>query len=55
MMSQPFFSIGITAYNRHDLLREALGSILSQGFDDFEVIVGNDYQAEKLTREMFGI
>jgi glycosyltransferase involved in cell wall biosynthesis len=54
-MPQPFFSIGITTYNRHDLLKEALESILSQNFTDFEVIVGNDYQAEVLTGEMLGI
>ncbi|MBE0596224.1 MAG: glycosyltransferase family 2 protein, partial [Desulfuromonadales bacterium] len=51
----PFVSIGITTYNRHDLLREALASILAQSFTDFEVIVGNDYQAETLTGEMLGI
>ena len=54
-MPQPFFSIGITTYDRHDLLKEALDSILAQSFSDFEVIVGNDYQAEVLTSEMFGI
>lgn len=54
-MAQPFFSIGITTYNRHELLREALDAILSQDFSDFEVIVGNDYQAEVLTGEMLGI
>lgn len=54
-MAQPFFSIGITTYNRHDLLKEALDSVLSQSFADFEVIVGNDYQAEVLTGEMLGI
>jgi len=54
-MPKPFFSIGITTYDRHDLLKEALDSILAQGFADFEVIVGNDYQAEELTGEMLGI
>lgn len=54
-MSQPFFSIGIPTYNRHDFLREAITSILSQNFADFEVIVGNDYTAESLTGEMIGI
>jgi glycosyltransferase involved in cell wall biosynthesis len=54
-MSQPFFSIGITTYNRHDLLKEALASILSQDFTDFEVIVGNDYQAEILNGEILGV
>jgi glycosyltransferase involved in cell wall biosynthesis len=54
-VSQPFFSIGITTYNRPDLLKEALESILAQDFHDFEVIVGNDYQAEVLTGEVLGI
>ena len=54
-MPQPFFSIAITTYDRHDLLKEALASILSQSFTDFEVIVGNDYQAEELTAGMLGI
>lgn len=52
---RPFVTIGVTTYNRHDLLRQNLDSILAQTFDDFEVIVGNDYTAEILTREMLGI
>ncbi len=52
---QPFFSIGVPTYNRHKLLRETLQSVLSQSFGDFEIIVGNDYQAEVLTGEMLGI
>ncbi len=52
---QPFFSIGVTTYNRHDLLRQTLTSILAQTFADFEVIVGNDYQADILSGELFGI
>lgn len=52
---QPFVTIGVPTFNRHDLLRETLNSILSQGFSDFEIIVGNDYQAEVLTGEMIGI
>jgi glycosyltransferase involved in cell wall biosynthesis len=52
---QPFFTIGVTTYNRRDLLRQALNSILAQTFDDFEVIVGNDYQAEILSGENLGI
>jgi glycosyltransferase involved in cell wall biosynthesis len=51
----PFFSIGVTTYNRRDLLRQALNSILAQTFGDFEVVVGNDYQAEILTGELLGI
>lgn len=52
---RPFVSIGVTTYNRHDLLRQTLDSILAQTFTDFEVIVGNDYTAEVLTGEMVGI
>lgn len=42
-------------FKRHDLLKEALESILSQSFTDFEVVVGNDYQDEVLTGELIGI
>lgn len=52
---QPFFTIGVPTYDRHDLLRETLEAILSQSFTDFEVIVGNDFTAETLTGEMLGI
>ncbi|MCF6176090.1 MAG: glycosyltransferase [Victivallaceae bacterium] len=52
---QPFFSIGITTYNRNDLLKQCLNSILSQGYDDFEVIVGNDYQAAEVNGDILGI
>lgn len=54
-MPQPFFTIGVPTYNRHELLRLTLHSILAQTFSDFEVIVGNDYTAESLTGEMLGI
>lgn len=52
---QPFFSIGITTYKRNDLLKQCLDSILSQDFDDFEVIVGNDYQATEVNGDILGI
>jgi glycosyltransferase involved in cell wall biosynthesis len=52
---RPFVSIGVTTYNRHDLLRQTLESVLAQTFTDFEVIVGNDYTSEVLTGEMLGI
>jgi hypothetical protein len=53
--SQPFFSIGVPTYNRHELLRETLKSIISQGFTDFEVIVGNDYTCEILSGDSLGV
>lgn len=51
----PFFSIGITTYNRPDLLKQTLDSISAQTFSDFEAIVGNDYAEEPLSAELLGI
>lgn len=51
----PFFSIGVTTYNRPEMLKECLVTILSQTFCDFEIIVGNDYVSEKVTPETLGI
>ena len=53
--SKPMFTIGITTYNRKDMLRQLVKSILEQDFDDFEIIIGNDYQAEFLTKEILNI
>ena len=53
--SMPFFSIGVTTYNRQELLKQTLLSIIKQTFSDFEVIVGNDYIQESLSAELFGI
>ncbi len=54
-MIQPFFSIGVTTYNRPELLRQTLSSILDQTYDNFEVIIGNDYQFEKLSSDLLGV
>jgi len=50
-LSIPFFTIGITTYNRKEMLKECLGSILCQTFADFEIIVGNDFIEEPLSCE----
>lgn len=50
-VSSPFFSIGITTYNRKEMLKECLTSILCQTFADFEIIVGNDFIEEPLSCE----
>ena len=47
--STPFFSIGVTTYNRPELLKQTLSSIGAQTFPDFEVIVGNDYIPEPIS------
>lgn len=52
---KPLFSIGVTTYNRIDLLRECLQSILKQDYTDLEVIVGNDYPAVPISQELLGI
>ena len=52
---RPFFSIGVTTYDRIELLKECLSSILQQTFSDFEVIIGNDYTQETLSAEVLGI
>lgn len=51
----PFFSIGVTTYNRPELLKQTLVSIISQTFANFEVIVGNDYIQEPLSADLLGI
>ena len=51
----PFFSIGVTTYDRRELLKQTLVSIINQTFSDFEVIVGNDYVQEPLSAEFLGI
>jgi len=47
----PFFSIAVTTYDRVDLLRQALESILAQTFTDFEILVGNDNQNRQVRRD----
>ncbi len=47
--SKPFFSIGVTTYNRPEMLKECLYSILGQTFPNFEVIIGNDYTQQELS------
>ena len=47
----PWVSVIIPTYNRRDLLREAIRSVLEQSFRDFELIVVDD-GSEDGTREM---
>ena len=50
----PFFSIGLTTYDRVDLLRQSVSSILDQTLADFELIIGNDNPARTLTLDDIG-
>jgi hypothetical protein len=52
---KPLFSIGVTTYNRKDLLKQTIESLLNQTFKDFEVIIGNDYTDEVLSLESLHI
>lgn len=51
----PFFSIGLTTYNRRELLKQALASVLAQSFTDFEVLIGNDYVQETISYDDLGV
>jgi Glycosyl transferase family 2 len=55
MAMSPRFSIGITTYNRLEMLRECVTSLLRQAEEDFEILIGNDYQPLALTRDLLGI
>ena len=52
---RPFFSIGVTTYNRRELLKETLASVLRQRFTDYEVLVGNDFTQEPLSAQSLGV
>lgn len=51
----PFFSVGVVTYNRRQILKDTLTVLLRQTFQDFEVLVGNDYPAEILDATSMGI
>lgn len=42
-MKQPFFSVVIPTKNRPELLRDAMSSVLLQNFDDYELIVSDNF------------
>lgn len=52
---KPFFSIGITTYDRFELLKQTVTSVLSQSFEDFELLVGNDNTERIIDAETLGI
>ena len=50
----PLFSIGVTTYDRLELLRETLQSVLRQDCTDVEILVGNDNPARILDAVIIG-
>jgi glycosyltransferase involved in cell wall biosynthesis len=55
MRPPAFITIGVTTYNRKEMLVECIKSILAQSFSDFEILIGNDYTQEKLSLRELGI
>ena len=51
----PVFTIAIPTYNRVDLLRQTVLSIINQTFSNFEIIISNDFIEKKLTQEKLDI
>ena len=50
-MKKPFFSITIPTFNKPDYLQSAIGSVLLQDFNDFEIVVSDnssDNKSEKI-------
>ena len=45
-MDNPFFTVVIPTYNRSNLLKRAVVSVLDQTFDDFEIIIIDDHSTD---------
>jgi len=46
-MSAPFFSVIIPTFNRCDLLKRAVESVVAQNFKSFEIIIVDNYSKDK--------
>jgi len=51
----PFFSIGVTTFDRVEMLVETVNSVLAQSYTEFELIISNDNPNRKLTSDFLGI
>ena len=52
MNSFPFFSVVIPTYNRENIIKNAIDSVLSQSFQDFEIIIINDGSDDDYTNKI---
>jgi glycosyltransferase involved in cell wall biosynthesis len=48
-------TIGLITYNRPELLKRAVKSVLSQKYNNFTLLIGNDYEKKKVTFKNLGI
>ena len=48
-------TIGIATYNREKLLKRAVKSVINQSFQNFKIIIGNDYTEKKILKKNIGI
>jgi len=51
----PNVTVGIITYNRPEMLREAVLSIINQTYENFELLIGNDYTETPVTLDTLGI
>ena len=49
----PFLSICISTYNSEKYIEKAVLSIINQSFQDFEIIIVNDYSINKITKTRY--
>ena len=52
---KPLISVGLSTFNRPKFLKEALASVLKQSFQNFELIISNDYIKTPITFRSLGI
>jgi len=52
---EPLISIGLSTFNRPRFLKEAVSSVLKQSFQNFELIISNDYIQTPVTFKSLGI
>lgn len=51
----PLITIGVTTYDRPELLKECIGSILAQTYQNVEIIIGNDFVQSPVSFESLSI
>lgn len=54
-LSEIKLTVGLVTYNRPELLKEAIHSVLQQSFTNFELLISNDYVGSMVTLDSLGI